>query len=256
MTEKHDPFELLPRFVDPEPDPVIMNATIARSGEAFVNHRNNGADRSGLCLWLRRSANWFAPASIGALAAVLAMVAVPGLLRPGPSTPASTEQVVDAPVVAPPAAREDTTLSRGNSQLAEAPPADDAPADGGTRMGMVPGCAVPGQTPPQVISTFEGSNVRIGPRLSTMALELYLPDISGEATIDTQAVFAGEEIEVPDAFRMKARNIVAVRFRTDESRFWTIYRPIDGTYARDMDLSALVSDAADQREVSSRLPAS
>lgn len=52
-----------------------------------------------------------------------------------------------------------------------------------------------------------------------MALELYLPEITGEAAIDRQAIMAGEEIEVLEAFRMDARDIVAIRFRADESLF-------------------------------------
>lgn len=252
MSDKSDPFELLPQFVDPEPDPVIMNATIAQSREAFTHRQNKAPDRSGLVFWLRRSANRLAPASIGVLAVVVAIVAAPGLLRTTRTVPTNTEQVADAPVVAPPA---DTTLSRGNTQIADAPPGDATSGDGGTRMGMVPGGGAPGQAAPQVVSTFEGSNVRLGLRLSTMALELYLPDISGEATIDTQAIFSGEQIEVLDAFRVEGRDMVAVRFRVNESRFWRVYRPIDGAYARDMDLSALVSDAADQSEVETRLSA-
>jgi hypothetical protein len=253
MSDKSDPFELLPQFVDPEPDPVIMNATIAQSREAFTHHRHKAPDRSGLVVWLRRSANWLAPAAIGVFAVVVAIVAAPGLLRTTPTVPTGNEQVADAPSVAPPAVPNDATLSRGNTQMADAPPGDAAPADGGTQMGMVPGGGAPGQPPPQVVSTFEGSNVRIGLRLSTMALELYLPDISGEATIDTQAIFSGEQIEVLEAFRVESRDVVAVRFRVNESRFWRVYRPIDGAYARDMDLSALVSDAADQTEVETRL---
>ncbi len=255
MTDKRDPFELLPRFVDPEPDPVIMNATIAQSREAFARRQNKAPERAGLALWLRRSAHWLAPAGIGALAVVVAIVAAPALMRTEPTAPASPEQVADAPSVAPPSSPGDTTLSRGNNQIADTPAADAAPADGGTRMGMLPGGEAPGEAPPQVISTLEGSNVRIGLRLSTMALELYLPDISGEQTIDTQAIFSGEEIEVLEAFWMEDRDIVAVQFRADDSRFWRIYRPIDGAYERDTDLSALVSDAADQSEVESRLPA-
>ena len=73
MTDKRDPFELLPRFVDPEPDTVIMDATIAQSREAFLNRQNKAPDRSGPALWFRRSAHWLAPASIGALAAVVAI---------------------------------------------------------------------------------------------------------------------------------------------------------------------------------------
>lgn len=253
MTGERDPFELLPRFVDPEPDAVIMNATIAQSREAFLRRQNNTPARSGLSSWFRRSAIWFAPAGMGAVAIVMAIVAAPGLMRTPPTAPA-TERVADAPSVAPPASPGETSLSRGDTQLADAPSADAAPASGGTRMGMLPGGQAPAALPPQVISTFEGSNVRIGLRLSTMALELYLPDISGEATIDTQAIFAGEEIEVLEAFRIEARDIVAIRFRTNESLFWRIYRPVDGDYVRDMDLSAQVSDAVDQRDVESRLP--
>lgn len=254
MTDQRDPFELLLRFVDPEPDAVIMNATIAQSREAFVRRHNNTPRRPGLAVWLRQSVSLLAPAAMGTVAIVAVIVAAPSLLRTPPTAPV-TERVADAPSVTPPASSNETVLSRGDNQSADAAPSDIGPANGGTRMGMQPGPQQPGGPPPQVISTFQGSNVRIGLRLSTMSLELYLPDISGEATIDNQALFAGERLEVLEAFRMEERDIVAIRFRATESLFWRIYRPVDGVYARDMELSALVADATDQDDVESRLSA-
>lgn len=232
MTGDRDPFDLLPRFVDPEPDPAIMNATIAQSREAFANKHAREKPAS-WTHWLRNSAAWLAPAGVAAAALTVAIIVAPNLTGTVPSTTANREVVADRPTDMPTA----------------------QPPTQGTRMGMQPGGQAPTASPPMLISSFEGTNVRIGSRLSRMGLELYLPDISGEETIDIQGIIAGEQLEILAAFQIPDRNIVAIRLRVDDTRFWRIYRPVDGKYARDTALSELVTDAADQAEVERRLAA-
>jgi hypothetical protein len=48
---------------------------------------------------------------------------------------------------------------------------------------------------------------------------------------------------------------VAVRIRVDAARFWRAYRPIDGSFARDQNLSNLIQDAPDKAEAERRLAA-
>ena len=232
MTGDRDPFDLLPRFVDPEPDPAIMNATIAQSREAFANQHARQKPGS-WSHWLRNSAAWLAPAGVAAAALTVAIIVAPNLTGIVPSTTANREVVADRPT--------DMPTAQSPTQ--------------GTRMGMQPGGQAPTASPPMLISSFEGTNVRIGSRLSRMGLELYLPDISGEETIDIQGIIAGEQLEILAAFQIPDRNIVAIRLRVDHTRFWRIYRPVDGKYARDTGLSELVTDAADQAEVERRLAA-
>lgn len=240
MSQDRDPFSLLPLFTDPEPDPVVMNATIAQSREAFTSHqaRSGRSGRAPQRNWFY----WLMPATFGLAAIAVAVVVVPGLIQTTP--PQNRDVVADLPTPAPSAP---PTLSRGG----------DEPDTGetGVRMGIQPG---PGQAPaaaPQLISVFEGENVRIGMRLSANMLELYLPDLTGEATIDSQVILTGEQLELLAAFRLPGEDLVAVQFRVDDTRFWRIYRPVDGAYARDTDLSAVVSDAADQAEIEQRLGA-
>lgn len=249
MTQDRDPFELLRQFQDPEPDPVVMNAVIAQSRDAYV--RNYGQvskdGKPGMLDWLRRSASWMIPAGAAAAAVVVAVAIVPVMMRTAPGPAEQSELVADSPDALPSVAPPSTQLSRSPE------PVTDRPADGGTRMGMQPG---PGQPPAQPVSTtsvFEGDGVRVGMRSSGSLVELYLPDLTGDQVIDTQAVFADEELELVAAFLMPEQNIVAIRFRVNAERFWRVYRLADGAYVRDAELSQRASDAADASEVERRL---
>lgn len=251
MSQDRDPFELLPGFVDPEPDPVIMNATIAQSRDAFANCRASSQDGPVVVArWFRQSANRLVPAGVAVAAVAVALVITPGLLQNSVEPGRTRDVVADQPTTTPP---DTTQLSRGGDT-----PADGTPSTTGTRMGVqpVPGA---GQTPieslPQTVSIFEGDGIRIGTRLDATALEIYLPDISDEQTIDVQGAMPGEQIEILSAFAQPASNLVAVHFRVNDVRFWRIYHLIDGKYGRDPDRSKLVSDAADRAEVERRLAA-
>lgn len=246
MSQDRDPFTILSRLPDPEPDPVVMNATIAQSREAFANNRLRAARDTPLSWgnWLRRSALWLVPAGAGAAALAVAIVIAPGLMQTQ-SVP-ERNLVADRPMPSP---------SPELSRSADRPGAPSAP-DAGIRMGVQP---MPGQAPAEPQQTFglifEGNDIRIGMYLSNHALELYLPDTAGQPVLDTQGIVPGEEVELLAAFQRPDENLIAVRFRVDNTRFWRIYRPVDGVYARDVELSRLVSDAEDQAEVERRLAA-
>ena len=228
MRQDRDPFELLRNVTAPEPDPVVMQAVIAQSGEAFAHRRDAPPRINGS--WLSR---WLAdPLSrlvvTGAAAAALVIV------------------LLIAPQIAP-----TYPDSRGVATRSPAAPGTDA----GTRLGMQP---LPGGRPqpaplPQLISTFQGDGVLIGTRLDATGLEIYLPDISGEQTIDVQGLVPGEQIEILSAFAPQGQDLVAIQIRVDDVRFWRIYQPFDGQYARDPERSRLVSDAPDRVEVERRL---
>jgi len=253
MTQDRDPFELLPRFVDSEPDPAIMNATIAQSREAFAN-RKDRTERAGPASfldWARQSRNWLAPVGAVALAAAVVVAIVPGL---GPSVgTADRELVADRPIAQPPMSDEAPTFSRGDEQLAETPPDNNA----GSRMGMT--LPQGGEQPisealPQVVSSYQGDNILLELRLDAEALEIYLPDISGDRMLDAQNVMPGEQIEILAATQLEGE-LIAIHFRVGDVRFWRIYAQTDGVYGRDPELSTLVSDAADRAEVERRLDA-
>lgn len=249
MSENRDPFELLPGFTDPEPDPVVMNATIARSREAFTNGRAL-SDRSRQLTfieWARRSANWLAPVGAVAIAAAVVIAIVPSLSPSSRTDTADRELVADRPLVRPSA----PTLSRGGEQLIETPNQNSA----GNRMGMtVPqgGETLNREPLPQIVSSYQGDNIRLGLRLDAEALEIYLPDVSGEQILDAQNVMPGEQIEILSAARLMS-DLIAVHFKVGDSRFWRIYAQTDGAYHRDPARSTLVSDAADKAEVERRL---
>ena len=249
MSTKRDPFELMPQFTDPEPDPVVMNATIAQSREAFANRRPSADDKAlSLSAWFGQSARWLMPAGVGVAALVVTLMVAPSLLPSSPQTGGDRDVVADTPTATPPSS---TTLSRGGAL-----PTDEAPSNAGTRMGMQSGPGV-GQVPleplPQTVSRFEGDGVVIGTRLDATAMEIFLPEISGEETIDVQGMMPGEEIELLSAFAQPDDDLVAVHFRINDVRFWRIYHLVDGKYARDPQRSQRVSDAADRAEVERRL---
>jgi hypothetical protein len=249
MTGDRDPFELLPNFVDPEPDPAIMHAVIAQSRDAFANRRpTSQGEPVTFGRWLRRSATWLMPAGLGVAALVVAMVVAPGLMQTNSGSGTDRDVIADLPTDAPP---NSTTLSRGEDL-----PADAASPNPGTRMGMQPGpgvSRVPIEPLPQTVSSFEGDGVVIGTRLDAEAMEIFLPELSGEQTIDVQSVMPGEEIEILSAFATPDSDLVAVHFRVNDVRFWRIYHLVDGKYGRDPERSQRVSDAADKAEVERRL---
>lgn len=250
MIQDRDPFELMSNFVDPEPDPVVMNATIAQSRHAFANRQNQPQHDSAFSPthWVRQSANWLMPAGIGVAALVVALVIAPSFVRTNPESGRTREAVADLPTAMPSAS---TMPSRGDDTLADA-----SSDNGGTRMGMQPAPAA-GQTPteslPQTISSFAGDGVVIGTRLDATAMEIFLPEISGEETIDVQGIIPGERTEIVAAFPLPDQDLVAVQFRANDVRFWRIYQLIEGKYGRDPERSQRVSNAADQAEVERRL---
>lgn len=250
MSPNRDPFELMARFVDPEPDPILMKATIAQSRAAFASRAMVRARPNSVLDWLRQSSSWLAPVGVAAAAFTLVVMLAPALNPASQTVPADREIVADRPISAPPAG--ETTLSRGSGQLAIAPPSNS-----GNRMGMTQSST--GQRPieklPQLISFFEGDGLRIGLRLDVEALEIYLPDISGERTIDAQNVMPGEQIEVLAAFAQPDKGLIALQIRVDDVRSWRIYRLIDGNYGRDPERSTRVSNAPDRAEVERRLAA-
>lgn len=248
MSQDRDPLLLLPRIVDPDPDPVVMNATIAQSREAFANR--HVPQRRATPSWsekLRQSARFLVPAGLGAAALAIAIVVAPNLMQ----MPAETDRdlVADRPTAVP--AEPPPTLSRGGDE-----PTQAAPQDEGVRLGMQPPPSQPmPEAQPALPPIFEGDGVRIGTRTVGSEIEFYLPDLAGEPVIDSYVLLAGEDIEILAAFALPQDDIVALRLRVDEARFWRVYRPIDGVYARDPDLSALAADASDQAEVERLLAA-
>ncbi|WEK03432.1 MAG: hypothetical protein P0Y65_14675 [Candidatus Devosia phytovorans] len=252
MSGDRDPFELMPRFVDPEPDPVTMNATIAQSREAFATRKvqPHATGPVSLAEWLSRSARWLVPAGAMAVALVAVIVATPSLTMTSPDRMAN-QQVADSPVVMPPAS---TSLSRGDEQVADMPAEEIT----GRRMGMTapPATQQASAEPlPQVVSSFQGDGVRLELRLDAEALEIYLPELSGAQMVDAQSVMPGEMVEILAAFLQPDRALMAIQIRVGDLRFWRIYQLVDRTYRRDPERSTLVSDAPDRAEVERRLAA-
>lgn len=249
MSRIRDPFELMPQFTDPEPDPVVMNATIAQSRDAFANRRPSPHARAySFSRWFGQSARWLMPVGVGVAALVVALIVAPGLLPTNTGMGSSRDVVADAPTATPPSS---TTLSRGAGL-----PADETPSNSGTRMGMQPGPGAnqaPIEAAPQTVSRFEGDGVVIGTRLDATAMEIFLPEISGEQTIDVQGMMPSEEIELLSAFAQPDEDLVAVQFRVNNVRFWRIYHLVNGKYARDTQRSQRVSNAADKADVERRL---
>ncbi|GEM_PF-1485559 len=249
MNTNRDPFELMPKFRDPEPDPVVMNATIAQSRDAFANRRPSADGKTfSIFRWFGQSSRWLMPAGVGIAALVVALVVAPGFLPTSLQTGGDRDMVADLPMATPPGS---TTLSRGDGLTA-----DETVSNSGTRMGMQPAPGAnqaPLEAVPQTISRFEGDGVVIGTRLDATAMEIFLPEISGDQTIDVQGMMPGEEIELLAAFAPSDQELVAVQFRVNDVRFWRIYHLVDGQYTRDSQRSQRVSDAADKAEVERRL---
>ncbi len=243
MSPDRDPFDLLAHLPDAEPDPAIMQATIAQSREAFAQRqrpsRTVAQARPG---WFDRLRTWMAPAAIGVVAVVAAIVVAPGVMRQPSAPPAPAGMPADE---APP------QLSRApaDETVAEAPAAEPP-----RRMGMQPPPA-PSIAAPEAeqMAIFEGEDIRIGTRLAATGLDLLFPDLSGDQVVDSQPLLPGEEIALLDAFRLPGPDLVAVRFHVDQEQFWRVYRRVEGTYARDAALSELASDAPDAAEARRRL---
>lgn len=253
MTSDRDPLELMPQFLDPEPDPVVMDATIAQSRDAFANRqvRLQQSQPASFWDWARRSANWLAPVGAVAVAFFVVILVVPSLTPTAPPRTADRDQVAEAPVETP-STGDTPTLSRGDQASPSQSP------DSGTRMGMQPSpTADPTETLPlpQTVSSFAGDGIRIGTRRDAQALEIFLPDISGDQTIDAQSIMPGEEIGLAAAFAQPDSDLIAIQFQVNDMRFWRIYALANGTYRRDPQRSKLVSDAGDRADVERRLAA-
>lgn len=248
MSQDRDHFELLRYFVDPEPDPVVMQAVISQSREKFANRRPSFANETNShSPWMRRFALWLLPVGVATFAGALMVSTY--LLQPGLGTDTNRDVIAEVPA---PGAPKSTELSRGNDMLA-----DQAPADTSRRLGAQ---SVPSdgqeaiETVPQIVSRFEGDGVIIGTRLDTTGLEIYLPDLSGEQTIDVQGLMPGEHAEILNAFAQPEKSdLVAIHLRIGDVRFWRIYHLVDRKYGRDPERSKLVSDARDRVEVERRL---
>ena len=251
MNKDRDPFDLMPRFVDPEPDPVIMHATIAQSREAFEQRKGvRGSRPASFAQWLGRSARWLVPAGATAVALAVVIVAAPSLMV-DPMDPMADRQLAQRPSPMPSSS---TSLSRGDGEVVDLSAANEPVR----RMGVtVPPAAeqAPLEALPQVVSSFQGDGVRLGLRLDAEALEIYLPDLSGEPTIDAQSVMPGETVEILSAFLQPGSELIAIQIQVDDVRFWRVYQQVDGSYQRDPERSTLVSNAADRAEVERRLAA-
>lgn len=160
MSPDRDPFELLSAFVDPEPDPVVMQAVIAQSREAFVNSRHSPARHAGsLAGWLRQSAIWLMPAGAGIAALAVAFVVAPGLLTTGRPSP-SPNVATDLPNAASP------TLSREEDNSSS-----QAPSSTGMAMQPPPNTMpMPMEVLPQTMSSFQGEGILIGTRTDASTL--------------------------------------------------------------------------------------
>lgn len=246
MSKERDHLDLLQYFLDPEPDPVVMQAVISQSRERFANRRPSLASEENSPSFLMRFVFWLLPVGVATFAAALMVTAY--LLQPGLPTDRSRDVIAELPA---PASPDPSELSRGSDI-----PGGQAPSDPSRRLGAQ---AVPngGQRPidalPQIVSRFEGDGVVIGTRRDATGLEIYLPELSGERTIDVQGLMPGEDAEILSAFALPASDLVAIRFRVGDVRFWRIYHLVDGKYGRDPERSKLVSDAQDKAEVERRL---
>lgn len=237
MSTGRDPFAELSHHRDPEPDPAVMREAIGRSVDAFVLQRRQSVRKNHAGGWLKRflpSTRWRVPVGMGAFAVVALVGALPVALHNLPFAPNAAQEAF-APSDAPMAQRE-----RGAA----------APA----RMGARP---LPAPAPPQPVeepmSIFTGEDVRVGFRLSQSELALFLPDLGVEQAIDSRGLVPGEVAEILDAFKLPNRDLVAIRLRVDDTRFWRVYRPVDGAYARDADLTSRLSGVSDRAEARQRL---
>src|SRR5690349_19377789 len=81
MNSDRDPLERMPQFLDPEPDPAVMRATIAQSREAFANRRPSPqANANSVAHWFRQPVRWLIPVGVAVAALVVALLFAPGLL--------------------------------------------------------------------------------------------------------------------------------------------------------------------------------
>lgn len=248
-TPDRDPLTVLPQIEVPEPDPVVMNATIAQSREAFIEHQARRSRRPKKAPGWRLQ--WLLPAGVGAMALAVALVVAPGLIQ-APLYDDAPTQVADAPTPPMPSPEAPPTLSRGDAPVT----AEDAAPSGGVSMGIRPGQPAQQVDPLSLpLTEFPADGVRLSYRQTPSELLLYLPEISTERPIDSQMVLQGEDVDILAAFALADEDVVAVQLRVDDTQFWRVYRPDDGIYARDSELSALVSDAPDQAEVERRLSA-
>lgn len=244
MTARQDPFALLNDLPEPQPDPVIMNAVIAQSAAEFSRRRTE-ANRPRNRPFFPPSSMlaWLVPAGCAAFGLVAGIALAP-LMGPTVQVDRSGEMVVadapPSPVELPP------TLSRGEP----APDADVPGAGAVVRMGAQPGPHL-GPPPAQsaMVTTFDGEDIRVGARFTATTLDLFLPDLSGDAVIDQQGMLPGEEIEILAAFHETEPDRVAIRLRVNEQSFWRVYEPENGAYARNVALSARVASAQTSADV-------
>lgn len=255
MSAGRDPFDELSRHRDPDADPAIMQATIAQSVAAFRARPAHVVPHGGIRAWLHNrlpSAGWRAPVGVGAFAVVAMLVALPVALR---TTPPETVTDMEA---APSPDAPSTQAERGagaTRSMGLRPPPERSRALAPAQEPALAPTPAPAPPPEGPGSVFEGRDVRVGSRLIPSALELFLPDISGERAIDNLALVPGAQAQVLSAFRLPERGLVAISLRVDRARFWIAYRLVDGAYVRDAASTARIGDAPDDAEAQRRLVA-
>lgn len=258
-----DPFDALRRLPDPEPDPEVMRKAIAASREAFAQQRAGKRQlqsrgwRARIREAFARPSAWLVPAGAGAFAVVIAIGVLPGVLtQPALFDGATQRQAAPA----------EALMEREAPAMAEAQPAPVAPEpEGADRFSAAPPPApAPAAAPaladavPAEMEIYAEDGIRLGYRIGDGRYSLFLLSGAGDLAMDERALGA-ESIEIIDALRMRRPGepeIIAVRTRTDAGApAWDAYVFTGMDIDRDAQLSALIADAADAREVKARLDA-
>lgn len=244
----NDPFILLSKAPVPEPDEARIEANVRASRDAFVRNRQPAARMTTSPGWrsaLRRRGFWRpAAAGLAAVAALAAIIVLPGRMQSPNIGPAPSEQVAQAPV------------------LLTAPDADNkAPA----RMGARPAPrqsieAIPSPSPriDELTQTRLGA-LRLGYRFLGDIVELYRIDGEALLRMERRRLGPGGQLALLDAAVMDDGRTIAVRSRLNlpggrkSETVWDVYVQDNGAYRFDQERTVMIEGARDAAEAMKRL---
>lgn len=240
---EQNPFEILSRIPDPEPDLGKMEDAARRSSEAFAEQRSRAKLTSHsnpwqkVRLWLADHANRIIPTTAGACAVAVALVVVVPQLR-GPAAPPAPS-MEQAPVEQVP-----TSVAREKS----APLADQA-EQSQSRMGVrpapVPQKVSPDQQP--VLERYDFGSLHLGVINTAQTTAIYLIEGNIQRQLEISRKEADVKGVITDALLHQgntgAPQLLLIRFRLGAVEGWRVFVKSGAGFAFSKELTAIAGQA-------------
>lgn len=235
---EQNPFEILSRIPDPEPDLEKMEDAARRSSEAFAKQRSRAKPTSHsnplqkMRLWLADHANRIIPATAGACAVAVALVVVMPQLR-GPAAP-PVPSMEQAP----------TSFAREKST-----PLADQAEQSQSRMGVRPS-PVPQKVSPEqqpVLERYDFDALHLGVINTAQTTAIYLIEGNIQRQLEISRKEADVKGVITDALLHQGNTgspqLLLIRFRLGEMEGWRVFVKSGAGFAFSKELTAIAGQA-------------